>query len=301
MTTVLSLDTAPAPAPAAAPAPVPSSLAITSIRQSELGAILACGHKFYLERILGYKWVGSRKSMTGTAFHRAMEAVYRSLMIGDRLDWDEAHQFGAENIETALSLASEEVLELDLEAGETLASVIEKSKEAVRLAVEYHKANVFPAIIAKGVPLAVEETVRFEYRGIEITGTVDMLDAEGVLHDWKLTGAPLPKSMPWNYWMQLARYAWFWAYSQGIPFSGISLDVISTSKLKNKAADKRIVEGRPFSDPDMARMIRVGQQSVDQAIDQLKMGYFPRNAINSFQGLCGFCSHSGDRCLNTCS
>jgi hypothetical protein len=46
-------------------------------------------------------------------------------------------------------------------------------------------------------------------------------------------------------------------------------------------------------------MIRIGQQSVDQAIDQLKMGYFPRNAINSFSGLCDFCNHAGERCLNS--
>jgi hypothetical protein len=276
---------------------IPATTEVTSLRQSEIGTILACGHKFYLQRILGHQWAGSPKSLVGTAFHRGAENIYRSLMIGDRVDWDEAHQWASENLEAAVMLADEETLKLEGE--ETRETLLERGQETVRQALEYHRVNIYPKIAGLGTPLAVEEKVSFLYRGIEINGTVDLIDADGVLHDHKLTSAYLKKSFPWNYWMQMARYCWFWAYAAGLPLAGVSLDMYSYARLKNKAPDKRYIEGVQFTDTNMERLILLGQQSVDQAIDLLKMGYFPRNAINAFSGLCDFCEFAGDRCLNS--
>lgn len=277
MNTTLTLD------------PVPAVMNLTNLRQTEIGTLLACGRKFYLERILGNKWAGSRKTFGGTAFHKGLESVYRSLMVGDRIDWPEAQGFAQENLETSVMLAPDEVLALEGE--ETVQGVLTTGQEYVRLALEHYEANIFPGIAALGAPLAVEEKVAFTYRGIEIVGTVDLIDASGVLHDHKLTNAYLPADMHHNYWAQMARYCWFWNEAQGIDLAGISLDVTSTSKLKNKTAGKRMVESKIFLDDNMERLVRIGKESVDQAIDLLKMGLFTRNAINGFGGMCDFCEH----------
>jgi len=273
------------------------ALNVTSLRQSEIGAILACGHKWYLERVLGHQWSGSRKSFAGTAYHRGLESIYRALMIGDRVDWPEAHGYAAENLEVAIRMADPAALEL--EDGETADTVLAGRQEAVKLALDHHKAHIYPLIETLGTPLAVEEKVSFLYRGIEINGTIDLMDGAGVIHDHKLTNAYLGEEMPMNYWLQLARYAWFWAEYQGVRPSGVQIDMVSTAKLKNKTPSKRIIEHRAFLELDVDRLIRVGQQSVDQAIDLVKMGFFPRNAMNAFRGLCDYCPHKGDRCLNS--
>lgn len=284
MNTILTLD------------PIPAVMSVSALRQTEIGTLLTCGRKFYLERVLGNKWTGNRKTFGGTAFHKGLESVYHSLMVGDQVDWAEAQGWAASNLETSVMLAPDEALALEGE--ETIQAVLTSGQEYVRLALDHYEANVFPGIAALGAPLAVEERVSFTYRGIEIAGTVDLIDNQGVLHDHKLTNAYLSDGeMPHNYWSQLSRYAWFWLQAQGIPLTGVSLDMISTAKLRNKTAGKRMVESRPFTDMDIDRMVRVGKESVDQAIDLLKMGLFSRNAINGFGGICDFCPHRGEKCL----
>ncbi len=275
----------------------PETMEITSLRQSEIGSVLACGQKFKLERLLGYRWEGSRKSYAGTAYHRGLESIYRSLLLGDRVEWDEAHQFAKENLEVAIQMA--DPASLELEDGETVTSALAGRQEAVTLALDHHKTLIYPLIESLGRPLAVEEKVSFSYRGIDINGTIDLMDGSGVIHDHKLSNGQLGKEMPLNYWLQLARYAWFWSEYQGVTPTGVQIDMISTAKLKNKTPSKRFIEHRSFLELDVDRLIRVGHESVDQAIDQIKMGYYPRNAMNSFKGLCDYCPHRGDRCLNS--
>ena len=268
---------------------------IEKVRQSELGTLLACGRKWELDRLMGQQSFGNRKTVTGTAYHLSLENVYRSLMMGDRVDWDEAHLQGQQKLVKDLILAPAQAL--DLQPGEDLEGLVNTRREYLQKAVEFHRENIFPEIFSKGRPQAVEELLTIEYRGITLTGTIDLMDGAGVLRDHKLTNAHLDKTMPSSYWSQLARYAWFWTMVMGFPPERVQIDMVSIARLKNKDPKTRVVKYAAYPEDNIKRLLRHGEESTNQAIDQLKMGLFPRNAANTYKGMCGYCDHAGAVCM----
>ena len=62
---------------------VPESL--RSLRQSDFGTMLSCGRKLYLSKGEGHPRRSSRKMMVGTSFHKGVECLYRSVLLGDRV------------------------------------------------------------------------------------------------------------------------------------------------------------------------------------------------------------------------
>ncbi len=271
-----------------------------TLRQTELGTVLTCGRKWELERVAGLPRRVNHKMLVGTAFHRGAELLYRDLQVGNTPSYSEAEQCALENLGTSLSLASLEDMELDgTEAAfQALAKACTyKVSEALR----FYVMEVLPDIVLAGRPLAVEEHLATEYRGFEISGTLDLMGGDSIIRDHKLTFGYLANEMPHTYWGQLARYSWLWNRAVGDAPSGVEINQVSVAKLDNKTSDKRKVEARSFRDRDMETLIRVGKQLVDDALDiiehGLERGWFPRNAIGSFGGYCDTCPFRGDMCL----
>jgi len=271
---------------------------LSILRQSDLATVLSCGRKFQLAKVQGLHTPSNRKMYTGTAFHRGLESLYRSLQLGERLDYAEAEGFALDSIAASLALADPQEIGLDSTVEALEAATMEGSMQ-VQEALAYYVQHILPEVAALGRPLAVEEQLLLEYRGRTIHGTLDLVDGAGMIRDHKLTFAYLdPDTWPTNYWAQLARYAWFWSEAVGEMPKGIEVNQVSIARLKNKDPKKRGVEHATFRDEDVETLVRVGKEMVDQALDLVDRGAFARNGLHAFGGVvCGMCPFAGPVCL----
>ena len=278
----------------------PAPTAIKTYRQSDLASVLTCGRRFELEKIIGMPRTTNRKMLTGTAFHKGLETIYRPFQIGDRADYVESEARALEALKTSIAMTPVE--DLGIEATqEAMDALVNEASGHVKEALAYYIQNVLPEVAENGRPVAVEEPLELEYRGLKLTGILDLVDGARVIRDHKLTFDYLKHGeMPTNYWAQLARYSWLWAEAVGEAPKGVEINQVSVAKLKNKDAAAQKVEHVSFRDNDVDTLIRIGKELVDQAIDQIERGHFPRNGMHGFGIVCKTCSHRGAICLGTC-
>lgn len=272
---------------------VPTEL--LSLRQSDLGTVQACGRKLYLSKVAGLPRATSAKMLSGTAFHRGLESLYTSLLIGDPLDLAEAKKWASESLAVGFALAGEAV---EVEEDDDAAEAADRAAIRVHMALDHYVAAVLPGIAAVGRPLAIEYTLELEHRGFNLSGTVDLIDGAGVLRDHKLVGSYLSKEWPDSYLAQLTRYLWFLDQA-GLPVTEATLDVVSYARAFKKTG--ACIEHAAFTLADagltVPQAIRLGEESVNQALDLIEAGAFGRTGMNVFNGPCGFCPYKGAACL----
>lgn len=268
---------------------------LRTLRQSDLGTMLSCGAKLWLSKVDGLARPASKKMLVGTAFHKGVECFYRALRDGDAIDVTEAKLAAVESIQTGFALADAEIL--DLEPGETVQTAVVSSGSLLVDALQHYAVNVFPEIAATGEPAAVEERFDIDYRGFHLHGTVDLIDGDAALRDHKFSGAYLSKDWPDSYLSQLGRYAWFLDV-YGAPVLDIRLDMLSYAKATRKKDP--VFESHTYdlsqAGIDMKTLVRLGKESVDQALDMIEAGIFPRAGANVFGLGCGFCPFKGAKC-----
>ena len=272
---------------------VPESL--RSLRQSDFGTILSCGRKLYLSKGEGHPRRSSRKMMVGTSFHKGVECLYRSVLLGDRVEITEAKSQAVCSVQVGFSLA--DPADMELGPKETLESAIIDAGSLLCRGLDYYYDRIFPVIASLGEPAAIEHRVEFSYRGFAINGTCDLVDGVSCLRDHKFSQGYLAKSWPDSYLAQLARYVWFLSLD-GIKVEDLSLDMVSYSRA-NKAKDPRIDHHSytlAETGLDIGTIQRMGKESVDAALDLIEAGVFPRFSMNSFGLGCGMCPYRGSLC-----
>ncbi len=272
---------------------VPAEL--RSLRQSDFGTMLSCGRKLYLDKVEGHPRKSTRKMMIGTAFHKGPENLYRSVLLGDRVEITEAKAQAVENLQVSMSLATPEDLELGPK--ETLEEAICEGGSLVVRGIDYYFENLFPAIIGLGEPAAIEHRIEFDYRDFQINGTLDLLDGASCLRDHKFSQGYLGKAWPDSYLAQLCRYSWFLSL-EGIRVEDLSLDMVSYARA-NKGKDPKI-EHHSYTLAEtgltMDDVRRIGKESVDAALNMIEDGIFARSGMNHFGLGCGICSYRGAVC-----
>lgn len=275
---------------------VPSEL--LSLRQSDIGTMLSCGQKLWIGKVEGVRRPSTKKQIYGSAFHKGVENLYRSVKLGDRLDYLEAKAEAVESVKVAFALADPEILEL--EEGETVETATAVAGGLVLRGLDYYISSVFPMIIATGDPAAIEERLEFEYRGYTLSGTVDLIDGNACLVDHKFSGMYLQKRWPDSYLSQLGRYAWFLEMCKA-PVLDIRLDMISYARANRKKDP--LLEYHPYTlaeaGVDLPTLVRLGRESVDAALDMISAGIFPRAGANAFGLGCGLCPYKGAMCDGT--
>lgn len=280
--------------PSHSPYVIPKEL--RSLRQSDFGTALGCAAKLYLGKVLGHSRPASKKMLVGTAFHKGAENLYRSIKLGDRMDLSEAKAQAVASVQTGFALA--DVAALELEGTETVEDATIESGGLLIRALDYYAAEVLPGIIGLGTPMAIEERIEFDYRGFALNCTVDLIDGEASVRDHKFSGAYLGKTWPDSYLSQLARYAWFLSMV-GVNVLDAKIDTISYAKANRKKDP--ILEHKTYdlamSGLDMPTLIKVGKESVDQTLNLIEAGIFPRNGMNVFGLGCGNCPYKGALCV----
>ena len=271
---------------------------LRTLRQSDFGTGLSCGRKLWIGKVDGLRRPSTKKQIYGSAFHKGVENLYRSVKLGDRLDYLEAKAEAVESVKVAFALADPEILEL--EEGETVQSATAVAGGLVLRGLDYYIASVFPGIISLGDPAAIEERLEFEYRGFQLNGTIDLIDGNACLVDHKFSGMYLTKRWPDSYLSQLGRYAWFLEKSKA-PIADIRLDMISYARANRKKDP--LLEYHPYTladaGVDLPTLIRLGKESVDALLDMIEAGIFPRAGANSFGLGCGNCGFKGALCEST--
>jgi len=272
---------------------------LKSLRQSDIGTMLSCGRKLYLSKVENYPRPSTKKQIVGTSFHRGVENIYRSIMLGDRVDLLEAKAEAVEKIKVGFALADPTTL--GLEPGETVDTATATSGGLVLRALDHYFTEILPGIIGAGEPMGVEERIEFSYRGYEMNGTVDLIDGAACLRDHKFSGMYLPKSgWPDSYLSQMSRYSWFLLMIEK-PVLDIRLDMLSYARANNKKDPRFDYKGYTMADSgfDMATLVRLGKESVDAALDMIEAGVFPRSGANAFGLGCGLCPFAGSICAGT--
>lgn len=280
-----------------APYTVPPSL--RTLRQSNIGMMLTCGRKLWLTVADGLPWEASKKMLMGTAFHKGVENLYRSVLLGDRVDLIEAKAEAYESAKVSFALADPTLLDLD--PGESVRDATIQAGGLLLMGLDYYYEHLFPAIAGLGVPTAVEQKFEIDYRGFHLHGTVDLLDAECAIHDHKFIEGYLGKTWPESYLAQVGRYAWFLEMN-GIEVPDVNLDTLSYARATRKK--NPVIEHKTYcladAGIDMPTLIRMGHESVDAALDMVEAGIFPRAGMNHFgMSACSMCAFKGPICQGT--
>lgn len=267
---------------------------LRELRQSDLGTMLSCGRKLWLSKVERHPRPTTAKQISGTAFHRGLEAMYAAAMVGDLVDLGDAKRWASESLQVGFSLAGEAISSEEDDDAEEAAG---RAAMRVNMGLEHYHEHVLPGILSRGTPLAIETRLEVEYRGFQLNGTVDLIDGGSALRDHKFTQAYLPKEMPESYLAQLARYLWFLDRA-GVPVVDACLDMVSCARafLRKEAR----IETKHFDLASVgltvADAIRIGAESVDSALNLIEAGVYARNGMNTFGGGCGICPHKGPIC-----
>ena len=216
-----------------------------------------------------YKRPPNLKMVKGTAGHKAAEVHMIAKL---------ATPFGMEDgpLDVALDAYSDSFDEEAVEATEepdknlTKAKVKDKGIGEVKF---WHK-EVAPTI----TPALMEQPISFTINNIPWTGTIDLVDAERRVRDWKFTGRT-PSSAD-SYILNMVGYAIGYRNLTGEIESQIVLDHIVGLKKPTYVAIRS--EG-PVSD----QSIRAFADIVETANRSIQAGIFPANGLKS--GACSWC------------
>ncbi len=215
--------------------------------------------------VFKFKRPPSLRMVKGTAGHKAAEVhMIGKMVTGEDRPVDEDLDAFSDSFDQ--EIADTEVT--DKEKGVT--------KDAGVKEVRFWHREVAPPI----VPTMVEQPIKFIINRIPWTGTIDLVDTEARVRDWKFTGRT-PSSAD-AYILNMVGYAIGYRVLTGEVESQIVLDHIVGLKTPKHVA---IRSDGPVPDRSIAEFTRIAED----AMRSIQAGIFPANGLKS--GACSWCGY----------
>lgn len=238
---------------------------------SSLNTFLRCAKQWEYAYVYRFKRPPNLKMVKGTAGHKAAEVHMLAKL---------ETPFGMVDgpLDVALDAYSDSFDEEALEAFEEPDKDLTKGKVKDKGIIDvtfWHK-EVAPTI----QPASMELPISYLINGIAYTGTIDLVDAERRVRDWKFTGRT-PSSAD-SYILNMVGYAIGYRQLTGEIESQIVLDHIVGLKEPKYVA---IRSDGPVKDQSIASFADI----VSTANRSIKAGIFPANGLKS--GACSWCGY----------
>lgn len=235
---------------------------------SSLNTFLRCAKQWEYSYVHRFKMPPALRMVKGTAGHKAAEVhMLAKLETGVDGPVDVALDAFSDSFDEESHDSPEEP-----DKGLTKASVKDKAVGEVKF---WHK-EVAPPII----PALIEQPISFIINGVPWTGTMDLVDAERRVRDWKFTGKT-PSSAD-AYILNMVGYAIGYRTLTGEIESQIVLDHIVGLKEPKYVAIK---SDGPVSDQSIIAFADI----VDSARRSIEAGIFPPTGLKS--GACSWCGY----------
>jgi len=233
---------------------------------SSLNTFLRCARQWEFAYVYRYKRPPRLRMIRGTAGHFAAEVDMKA------------------KLETQEDLPVDDVLDaysdaFDREVSDGFEDDKEKPGEAKDLGVK--SVKLWHRQVAPGIyPLLVEEPISFHINGIPWTGTIDLVDDDFIVRDWKFTGRT-PSSAD-AYILNMAGYAIGYRQKTGQIENQVVLDhVVSLKEPKHVP----IRSDGPVPDQSIVAFAQI----VEDANRSIQAGIFPANGLKS--GACSWCGY----------
>lgn len=235
---------------------------------SSLKTFLRCPQQWEYAYVYRFRRPPALRMVMGTAGHRAAEVH----MLGKLVSREDGP------LDVALDAFSDTYDEEAKEAFEEPAknNTVPKIKDKGIASVKFWHKSVAPLI----QPLEIERPISFNVNGIPWTGTLDLVDEDLIVRDWKFTGRT-PRNAD-AYLLSMVGYAIGYRVETGGVEQGISVDHIVGLKTPTYVPIK---SDGPV--PDAA--IIAFTQTVENANRQIQAGLFPPNGLVS--GACTWCGY----------
>lgn len=232
---------------------------------SSLNTFLRCARQWEYAYVFKFKRPPKLRMVKGTAGHRAAEVhMLAKLETGEDGPLDVA----LDAFSDAFDVEAQDADEPAQEKAETKDSGIKE--------VRFWHKEVAPPI----VPAMVEQPISYTINGIPWTGTIDLVDAEQRVRDWKFTGRT-PSSAD-AYILNMVGYAIGYRVLTGEVESQIVLDHVVGLKTPKHVA---IRSDGPVPDQSIAEFARIATD----AMRSIQAGIFPANGLKS--GACSWCGY----------
>jgi RecB family exonuclease len=245
--------------------------AIDVLSGSSLNTFLRCAKQWEYAYVYRFKRPPNLKMVKGTAGHKAAEVHLLA-----KLDTPFGMVDGP--VDVALDAFSDSFDEEAKEAFEEPDKGLTKAKVKDKGIgeVKYWHKEVAPQI----QPQLMEQPISFLVNGIPWTGTIDLVDAEDRVRDWKFTGRT-PSSAD-SYILNMVGYAIGYRNLTGKVESQIVLDHV-VGLVKPKYVPIR--SDGPVSDQSIVAFADI----VQTAMRSINAGIFPANGLKS--GACSWCGY----------
>lgn len=232
---------------------------------SSLNTFLRCARQWEYAYVYKYRRPPALRMVAGTAGHKAAEVH----MLGKI----ETHADGP--LDVALDAFSDSFDEEVKEAADADKDKAEAKDKAVKSVKFWHK-EIAPTI----EPAMVEQPISFIINGIPWTGTIDLVDAENRVRDWKFTGKT-PNSAD-AYVLNMVGYAIGYRQMTGEVEGQVVLDHIVGLKTPKYVP---IRSDGPVKDESIIAFADI----VETANRSIQAGIFPANGLKS--GACSWCGY----------
>lgn len=232
---------------------------------SSLNTFLRCPKQWEYAYVYKYRRPPALRMVAGTAGHKAAEVH----MLGKI----ETHADGPLDVALdAFSDTFDEEVKLADDPDKDKAEAKDKAIKSIKF---WHK-DVAPTI----QPAMIEQQISYVINGIPYTGTIDLVDAENRVRDWKFTGKT-PSSAD-AYILNMVGYAIGYRQMTGDVESQVVLDHIVGLKTPKYVP---IRSDGPVKDESILAFADI----VETANRSIQAGIFPANGLKS--GACSWCGY----------
>ena len=232
---------------------------------SSLNTFLRCARQWEYAYVYRYKRPPALRMVVGTAGHKAAE-VHMLGKVESMIDGP---------LDVALDAYSDSYNEEVKEADDPDTDKSDAKDKGVASVKLWHR-KVAPTI----QPAMVEQPISFLINGMPYTGTLDLADDEGAIHDWKFTGRT-PNSAD-SYILNMVGYAIGYRALTGELESRVVLDHIVGLKEPKHVVIK---SDGPVPDQSIVSFAEI----VETANRSIQAGIFPPNGLKS--GACSWCGY----------
>lgn len=237
--------------------PLPSGL--DYLRASSIRMFFRCPRQFWYVHVKGERMPTGAAAAAGTGMHRAAEQALIRRMQGHGTTADEAAEIARDEVQR---VASKD--EVDFGA-DGIGPVTDRSVLLARKWTEHY----LPAF--KHAPLAVEETFYTQLGGVTVKGTIDVVEHDGHLTDWKTSGKlPSPNDVAAN--PQSEIYLASRERNVGMSFRYL----VYRTPTKRRTEPEVDVKDFAIVGSDAQRAPRLAEATVREVARALNADHFPR-------------------------
>jgi hypothetical protein len=232
---------------------------------SSLNTFLRCARQWEYAYVFRLRRPPALRMVTGTAGHKAAEVHML------------AKRESGEDGPVAIALdAFSDSFDIEVKEAETTPAEAGEWKDKGTRSVKLWHKEIAPSV----TPVHIEQPISFYVNDVPYTGTIDLVDAERVIRDWKFTNRTPSSAEP--YLLNLIGYAVGYRTLTGEVESAVELDHIVQLKTPKPFIIK---SDGPVTD----RAIASFADTVETVTRSIQAGIFPPNGLKS--GACSWCGY----------